>query len=132
MNGRVDEQPPTSGNPLSNVARNWVWFWFSPADPTLIGLIRLFVGFLTLWVCLAYTGDLQELFGTNAWVDLQAMQEYRTEMPYPAPSFDWSEPNEAASPSQLNPEEQSYLHAMALILEHCTPKVTTPSQSGIT
>ena len=109
MNGRGDDRSLTSGNPLTNVASNWLWFWFSPADPTLVGLIRLFAGLLTFWVCLAYTGDLQELFGVNAWIDTQALHEYRNEMPYNSPSFDWSERNETAPSPQLAPEEKSYL-----------------------
>jgi hypothetical protein len=109
MSTHVADRPPMSRNPLANVARNWMWFWFSPADPTLLGLIRLFTGLLTFYVCLAYTVDLQELFGPDAWVDLEALHEYRAEMPYPARPFDWSELDRTGPLPAQTLEEQLYI-----------------------
>jgi hypothetical protein len=89
------------------LARNWNWFWFQPADPRLLGLIRLFAGLLTFYVCLAYTVDLQEFFGANAWVDLKALHEFRYEIPYRARSFDWSDA-EQIRPFPPDPENYAY------------------------
>lgn len=69
----------------------WCRFWFAPADPTTLGLVRIFAGLVTLYVYFAYTPDLQELFGAGAWIDLSAITDFRTEYPTLLPAKDFSE-----------------------------------------
>jgi hypothetical protein len=67
----------------------WNRFWFSPTDPTTLGLIRLCCGLLVFYVHLAYTPDLQTLFGPEAWLDSQTMNDFRKEAPVVAPPSGW-------------------------------------------
>ena len=45
----------------------WCRFWFTPADPTPLCLMRIVAGLLVLYVHVAYTFDLQALFGADGW-----------------------------------------------------------------
>ena len=63
------------------VARAWDRCWFARAAPTTLGLIRICCGLITLYVHLAYTGDLQPLFGREAWLSLDTMNAIRHETP---------------------------------------------------
>jgi hypothetical protein len=69
----------------------WDRFWFTPADPTLLGLIRICAGVVIFYVHFAYTFDLQNLFGRDAWLDLQTVNQYRTEAPVTLPSTNWDD-----------------------------------------
>ena len=84
-------------------SRPWSQFWFTPADPTLLGFIRICAGLFVFYVHLAYTVDLSELLGPHAWVDVQAMHDYRYEMPFTALPTDWSESESAAGGSDRLP-----------------------------
>jgi hypothetical protein len=70
----------------------WDRFWFTPADPTTLGLIRIFCGLVVVYVHLAYIPDLQEFFGAGAWFDLRLADAHRQEMPWVAPGAGWAEP----------------------------------------
>jgi len=82
-------EPPA--NPVVKLARGWDRFWFSRADPTLLGLIRICCGLVTLYVHLAYTTDLREFFGRNAWVDGKTMDEFRHHMPWARRPWGWEQ-----------------------------------------
>src|SRR4051812_34283535 len=69
----------------------WDRFWFTPADPTLLGLIRICCGLVILYVHLAYTYDLQEFFGEHAWLDLQTMNTFRHDSPVARPLTGWDD-----------------------------------------
>jgi len=77
-------------------------FWFAPADPTTLAVIRILCGVLTLYVHLAYSYDLQEFFGKDAWYSLQQANLERREFPRPTPGSGWY--GQAGSlPPMLNP-----------------------------
>jgi len=79
-------------SPISSIralAGAWNRFWFSPADPTTLGLVRLCCGLLVFYVHLAYSPDLQTLFGPDAWLDSQTINEFRKEAPVVAPPSGW-------------------------------------------
>src|SRR5208283_2934822 len=80
------------GARLVNVGKGWNRFWFEPADPTMLCLIRVLCGFLTLYVHFAYCYDLQEFFGKDAWRSLALADELRKESAWPAPWHDWIPP----------------------------------------
>src|SRR5438132_5966915 len=71
--------------------QGWNRFWFAPADPTLLGFLRILCGLVTLYVHLSYCTDLKEFFGTNACVNQGTIHQFGTEWGwYPSP-FDWHE-----------------------------------------
>jgi predicted DCC family thiol-disulfide oxidoreductase YuxK len=55
---------------LAGAARKgWNAFFFSPADPTAVGLIRMAVGLLAFWNLLVFGIDLDDYFSTDGWAD---------------------------------------------------------------
>jgi hypothetical protein len=86
------ELPEERTQPPGGLWQAWVRFWFKPADPTLLGLIRICCGLVTLYVHAAYTVDLYEFFGANAWVDMPVVQEFRHDFAWmKRPGNDWNE-----------------------------------------
>lgn len=47
----------------------WTAFFFTPADPTALGLIRVVVGLLLCWSLAVYGLDLDTYFGSGGWDD---------------------------------------------------------------
>jgi hypothetical protein len=67
----------------------WNRFWFTPASPAPLGLIRLVFGVIALWWYLSYLPDLEFFFGPNGIIDRQTLSAWRG--PNPAFSiFDWT------------------------------------------
>ena len=60
----------------------WNRFWFTPTDPTVLGLIRVCCGVVTMYTVLAYTLDLQEYFGPHGWWNLKVADLVRHDRPY--------------------------------------------------
>jgi hypothetical protein len=90
---------------LDRLARAWNRFWFTPADPTLLGLIRLGAGFLAVYNLAVYTGDLQNFFGENAWVPRQLRWDYVRDDPvFLGPLF----PKELRAQNPTTAWQQSY------------------------
>ena len=54
-------------------ARGWNAFWFTPADPTALGLIRVVVGLLAFWNLAVYGLDLLDFFGSGGWANPEAV-----------------------------------------------------------
>src|SRR5436309_12941206 len=71
--------------------QTWCDFWFRPSDPSTLGLMRLLAGAFIVYTHLAYSTDLQEFFGTKAWVDLDLANQMRKERPIFAPPGEWEE-----------------------------------------
>ncbi len=74
---------------LRNAIRKWNRFWFTPADPTLLGLIRICCGLITLYTIVAYSFTLQDLFGEQAWVNLELINDFRHNRPIIVPPAEW-------------------------------------------
>ena len=66
---------------LLECIRAWNRFWFTPRDPTLLGLVRIFGGLVALYTVVAYSYDLQEFFGKDAWFNLADRLVNVREMP---------------------------------------------------
>src|SRR5438309_6295933 len=71
------------------MTRAWNDFWFTPGDPTILGMIRICCGLVVLYVHLAYCYDLQAFFGKDAWLSLDKMNESRKEVPWVGPPTGW-------------------------------------------
>jgi hypothetical protein len=85
-------QPPVTAEApdgVPNVIRAWDRFWFSPRDPTALGVIRIFAGALVLYVHLAYSFGLFSYVGKEAWIDDDLMTWIRTEWPNYGTTPDW-------------------------------------------
>ena len=49
--------------------RGWSDFFFSPADPTALGLIRIAVGLLAFWSMFVFGLDLHDYFSSTGWAE---------------------------------------------------------------
>lgn len=75
-----------AGGLVRDARSGWDHFFFAPADPTPLGLIRLAVGLLLLW-SLGVTGlDLRAFLGSDGWADPAVVRLFLSER---APSA-WS------------------------------------------
>jgi len=103
------KEGPAAGlaaSPLRAAARGWERFWFTPDDPTLLGLIRICCGAITLYTLLAYSFTLQDLFGENAWVNHTFREEMRHDSPILLPPLGWDFPTPSALPPQTEEQKQ--------------------------
>jgi hypothetical protein len=93
---------------LKNAIRSWNDFWFTPADPTRLGFMRICCGLVVLFIHFAYTWDLQEFMGKDAWIDLNAINEHRQEQPWQVMPWDWK-PNPPQPPAANEQERKDVL-----------------------
>jgi predicted DCC family thiol-disulfide oxidoreductase YuxK len=56
------------------VSEGWDAFFFTPADPTVLGLIRVATGLLVMWSLLVFGLDLHDYFGSDGWAEPSAIQ----------------------------------------------------------
>ncbi|HZZ80556.1 MAG TPA: hypothetical protein VFE62_18780 [Gemmataceae bacterium] len=87
--------------------RGWEQFWFTPADPSLLGLMRICCGMIVVYTLFAYSFSLQEMMGEHAWNDMQLRMSQVREHPVIVPSINWS--NIAPTPQPRNEFEREYL-----------------------
>lgn len=57
------------------LGQGWSRFFFTPADPTPLGVIRVIIGALAFWNLLVYGLDLQAFLGSNGWADARLARE---------------------------------------------------------
>jgi hypothetical protein len=57
------------------LVRNWNAFWFTPRDPTLLGLLRILGGAIFTYSLVIYSFSLNDFLGPNAWFDRELVQE---------------------------------------------------------
>jgi predicted DCC family thiol-disulfide oxidoreductase YuxK len=56
------------------IRRGWDRFFFTPADPTALGLIRVAAGLLAFWSLLVLGLDLPDYFGSDGWAEPSAVR----------------------------------------------------------
>jgi predicted DCC family thiol-disulfide oxidoreductase YuxK len=61
------------------VGRGWNAFFFTPADPTALGLIRVIVGLLLFWNLAVYGLDLHAFLGSEGWSDPAVVRLFQRE-----------------------------------------------------
>ncbi len=70
----------------------WSRFWFTPADPTVLGLMRLLVGGMLVYTHLIWGMDLPAFFGEHGWNSPSLLTEIQDGMI--TPSFWWYVPDD--------------------------------------
>jgi len=78
----------------------WNRFWFTPADPATLSLVRIFAGAMLFYTHLVWTLGLEDFFGAQAWESPEATHaqftlllnypEVQQADPYGGRSFVWS------------------------------------------
>ena len=75
--------PSATANYLSTLAdrfaRGWNRFWFAPADPFNLGVLRIGTGLVALWLHLSYSFDLVRLFGAGGWLPIETIRALEVE-----------------------------------------------------
>src|SRR5262249_12406792 len=56
------------------IRRGWGAFFFAPADPTALGIIRVATGGLAFWSLLVLGLDLHDYFGSDGWAEPSAVR----------------------------------------------------------
>jgi hypothetical protein len=55
-------------NVLRTVEREWNAFWYTPADPTLLGLLRVLTGLMLVYTHAVWGLALDDFFGKTSWL----------------------------------------------------------------
>jgi len=77
------------GDKLAAPILGWNRFWFQPADPTTLGFIRILAGLFALYTHLAYSWDLHQFFGADAWMTVATANHQRLDAPRPPNATGW-------------------------------------------
>jgi hypothetical protein len=72
------------------LARGWNDFWYTPVDPSLLGLMRIMTGLVLLYDHAIWGVVLQDFFGTDAWINRELV-DFSLKNAY-AYTFFWSVP----------------------------------------
>jgi hypothetical protein len=81
-NAAAGAGPPSA---TDRMIERWNRFWFTPRDPTVLGLMRICCGLITLYTVFMYSLNLQEFFGEHAWWDLQSARRNVHDKGYQTP-----------------------------------------------
>src|SRR5437763_7042679 len=80
------------GGVLRRIGRAWNNFWFTPADPTPLALMRIVTGIVVIYVHLAYTIDLHAFFAPDGWYNVELVNRTRREFPQGVAPPNWDDP----------------------------------------
>src|SRR5438105_2017365 len=82
-------------------------FFFNPADPTSLGLIRICGGLVVLYIHLVYAWGLQSYFGEHGWYDSATANEFRKQFPVTPPRsiYQIDNPSEELAKQNFTPEQ---------------------------
>jgi hypothetical protein len=75
----------------ASIAEGWKGFWFRPADPTVLGFMRICTGVVFLYLLIVTGPILTMLYGPYGWVDRETADILRKEMPWMPPQTGWDE-----------------------------------------
>jgi hypothetical protein len=59
-----------------SVIRGWDRFFFTPADPLVVGLLRIILGALLFWDIAVLGFDLYDFLGSDGWISVEAVRHY--------------------------------------------------------
>jgi hypothetical protein len=84
-------QPPAEpAAPRAGLWSAWTRFWFTPAAPLPLHLVRVLAGLLFLAWLLPFAWNLDALFGLGGWFDQQAYADAARQFPEISQYFSWS------------------------------------------
>jgi HTTM domain len=68
MNGLSKQVAGYFKQTAKSVAADWERFWYSPADPSLLGVIRIMTGLMLLYTHAVWGLALRDFFSSTAWL----------------------------------------------------------------
>lgn len=75
---------------MNSTHRAWNAFFFTPSDPTALGLIRIVAGSLAFWSLFVFGLDLFDYFGADGWANPETVRLFQGERQPLAWSFWYS------------------------------------------
>jgi hypothetical protein len=120
-----DAGGPAPTSFLARCARAWDRFFFSAADPTTLGMVRICCGLIVVYTLIAYTRDLDSFFGKDAWYDLETRNARRATEGMVPVTWDWK----AQDAPNLPPEVAEAANDPAL-LKDLVALLQKPLESG--
>ncbi len=75
--------------PAVRCVDSWREFWFTPADPTMLGVIRIVAGLVLFYVLAMSRPLLSSLYAPDGWIDLPTADILRHEVPWVPPPDGW-------------------------------------------
>ena len=118
---------PTPSTPATrdpNAGARYLSFFFAPADPTTMAFLRIVVGSLIVYTHLAYSFDLSNFFGKDAWYSLANAERERKELPHFVAPAGWEDPYEPARAAQIPEAPHRRKAIMAYARTHLGPTAT--------
>lgn len=71
------------------LGRGWNEFWFTPQAPHVLGLMRVLLGMIALYVVGSYAPDLQRLFGPEGMLSLDTLRDWEVDQPWRVSFLRW-------------------------------------------
>ena len=68
LDQRAAASQPTSDSWAGDWLRSWNAFWFTPADPLPLAVVRIATGLLLAWSCGVWLRDADAFFGPGGWL----------------------------------------------------------------
>ena len=122
---------PTPSTPSAPTPRRdptagtrYMGFFFAPADPTTMAFLRIVVGSLIVYTHLAYSFDLANFFGKDAWYSLANAERERKGLPHFVAPAVWEDPYEPARAAQTPEAPHRRRAVMAYARAHLGPTAT--------
>ena len=109
------DRAAVSANSSSGFEATWNRFWFEPADPRPLAVVRMLTGALAVALLSSYTADLAAWFGPQGMIPADAAAPWRS-------PFGWSLFDFASSPDML----RLLLAAMGIVLALLAVGLATP------
>jgi hypothetical protein len=84
---------------VRSLARDWDAFWYTPADPTLLGVLRILTGLMLLYTHAVWGLVLRDFFGPSGWLSADLVRAIQVD-PY-GWSLWWWVPQDAIWPVHI-------------------------------
>jgi hypothetical protein len=111
----------------------WLWpwedFWFAPADPTPLALIRISCGMIVVYTLFVYSFKLQEYEGEFGWHDLREQRERIKERPVYFAPLNWDRAGQLPLPKDEFQKEYVREYRRKWGSEPPPPYPTSPEQA---
>ena len=90
--------PHRWGESFANLAAGWRSFWFTPADPLVLGVQRIAAGLVLIYVVAVSTPLLPSLYAPDGLIDHHTANLFRTESPVSLMREEWEPPEGSIPP----------------------------------
>jgi hypothetical protein len=109
---------------FSRTGAAWNRFWFTPSDPAVLGLLRVLVGLVAIYLHVTFTPDLTAFFGADGLLTPQVLEPLQTDQQQ-LPWTSWSYLNYFQTPGELHVVHYAGLAVLGLFTIGVFTRVTS-------